>query len=128
MTEVTRPAPDAELQKLRDTVRELRRDTAAPGPPVVSRCSVDHRLTKRLATEEAAEAIGVTLSEAEANLVRSALAERWHDQAKYTAAEVSDTLGGGHAASLQDAAWKVREMSTVVDVFEKLGWPGERAI
>jgi hypothetical protein len=104
----TRPAPDA-LQKLRDTVREATESRDDGGQEVRSDTTV-------------------TLTAEEANLVRSALAERWHDQAKYTAAEVSDTLGGGHAASLQDAAWKVREMSTVVDVFEKLGWPGERTI
>ncbi len=70
----------------------------------------------------------VTLTEAQANLVRSALAERWFDQAKNTAEDVSAALGGGPVVSIRDAAWKVHEMSTVVGLFEKLGWPEARTI
>jgi hypothetical protein len=65
----------------------------------------------------------LTLTNEQASVVRTALAERWFDQAETTAGEVSATLAGASLVGIQDAAWKVREMSTVVEVFEKLGWP-----
>jgi len=71
-----------------------------------------------------ARAVTVTLNAEQVELVRSALAERWFAQAKRVVEEVEEALSDGR--TLQDATSMVREMATIVGLFESTLGFGER--
>jgi len=73
-----------------------------------------------------ARAVTVTLNAEQVELVRSALAERWFAQAKRVVEEVEEALSDGRTLPLQDATSMVREMATIVGLFESTLGFGER--
>lgn len=70
--------------------------------------------------------VTVTLNAEEAELVRSALAERWFAQSKRVVEEVEEALSDGRTLPLQDATSMVREMAVIVGLFESALGFGER--